>query len=183
MPLPCGQGLTANQTRRRMRQSDPRGQQRRCCGWKHTERNLWKREGRILLREDEVARQGELESAAEAASADERGGGCGRVQQVVDEGVHLGQDPTDLVRGVFRDGRAEAEVSPRACDRYQLEVRILRDPLECGPQRSDHFRRDDVALGMEERDGSARVVRVECDAYGGAHCSSFLSASIDETGC
>ena len=66
------------------------------AGGKTPERNFGKREGRILFREDEVARQRQLESATETAPAHQRGGWCGRIEQVVDQRVHLGQHPADL---------------------------------------------------------------------------------------
>ena len=112
------------------------GSSTRAGGRKHAERDL--RQGRRSrpLGEDEIARQRQLEAAAEAAAAHDRGGRrrahrAGRRSSACISGSTR---PISLGR-VLRNAGAEAEVAPRSFDRDQLQVRILRERFRA-PARS-----------------------------------------------
>ena len=103
-----------------------RRQQRGRRGRKYTEGNLGKSEHRRALREDEVAGERQLEPAAEAPAARDRGGHGREIEQRVNQRVHLRQHAVDLAWRMLGNAGAEAEVRPGAFDRDQLQVRTLR---------------------------------------------------------
>src|SRR6266542_5979482 len=139
----------------------------------HAELDLRLAERGLGMNEQQVARHGELEPAAQALAAHRGEDRDWRFDQPQHELVNASEHAGAVSGQMLLDARPEAEMRTLGVDQSRRERRVAEMLLQGGVERGDHRRIDQVRLRPVEAQTQQPAFRLEPDAQRLGHDSLF----------